>query len=131
MHNQMRTLVLVATTVAALATPAAAQYDRDGRYVPSPNGIPTDPYARPVPLYPGTPGGAIGTPSLPRNDFPPTSPPPVIGSPNAPKAPYAGDGLPRALRVPYTPAQCRRGWSAATGMSRREFDRRCDEILDR
>jgi len=55
---------LVAAALAALIAvegPALAQYDRDGRYVPSPMGVPQDPYARPIPMYPGTPGGAAGT----------------------------------------------------------------------
>lgn len=70
----------------AVATPAAAQYDRDGRYVPSPNGVPQDPYARPIPMYPGTPGEAIGTPSLPRAAIQPSPevnrlPPPTTSYP--------------------------------------------------
>ena len=51
----------VATALAALIAvegSALAQYDRDGRYVPSPRGVPQDPYARPIPMYPGTPGSA-------------------------------------------------------------------------
>ena len=46
----------------AIESSALAQYDRNGRYVPSPMGVPQDPYARPIPMYPGTPGGAVGTP---------------------------------------------------------------------
>jgi hypothetical protein len=56
----------------AVERAALAQYDRDGRYVLSPMGVPQDPYARPIPMYPGTPGGAVGTPILPRAAIPET-----------------------------------------------------------
>ena len=68
-------IALVAATLAALIAvegSASAQYDRDGRYVPSPRGVPQDPYARPIPMYPGTPGGAVGTPIRPRAAIPET-----------------------------------------------------------
>lgn len=60
---------LALAAVIAVEGSALAQYDRDGRYVPSPMGVPQDPYAAPIPMYPGTPGGAVGTPALPRAAF--------------------------------------------------------------
>ena len=74
-YSRSNAIILTVVTLAA-ATPARAQYDRDGRYVPSPNGIPSDPTARPIPMYSGTPGSAIGTPIMPRADMiPPAAPP--------------------------------------------------------
>ncbi len=96
--------------------PVAAQYDRDGRYVPSPNGVPRDPSAQPIPMYPGTPGAAIGTPTLPRPPAP-AAPLPRLPEPNVgPFSTRPG----RLNRV-----QCAREWSAHTGLTRRDFEQRC------
>lgn len=119
MPNRIRTAIALATLLAA-STPVLAQYDKDGRYVPSPGGIPSDPYARPIPTYPGTPGGAIGTPIWPRG--PDIAPPPKVLQP-PPITSY-----PSSLPVPFVPLtleQCDDGWSRATGVSRVEFKRRC------
>jgi hypothetical protein len=63
-------LMIALLTGPILAASASAQYDRDGRYVPSPNGVPLDPTARPVPMDSGKPGDAIGTPIMPRSEIP-------------------------------------------------------------
>lgn len=121
----MRCGVALAAAI-ALAGPGQAQYDRDGRYVPSPLGVPADPYARPIPNYPGTPGGAIGTPSWPRA---------------VPAPPPAGTILPRPV-LPYGRATapwpqpvllriCREGWSKSTGLSRVEYNRACRQTRQR
>src|SRR5262245_52387354 len=70
--------VTVAAVLAAAAGPGMAQYDRDGRYVPSPMGVPADPFARPIPLHPGTPGQAVGTPIWLRGAIPPPTPRAVL-----------------------------------------------------
>jgi hypothetical protein len=102
---------------------ALAQYDRDGRYVPSPMGVPLDPYAAPIPMYPGTPGRAVGTPILPRAAVPET---PVV-------PPLQRDILqaPPLYRrsVPLTLVQCGEPWSRATKMTPTEFRRRCAGML--
>jgi hypothetical protein len=112
--------ILLLALLAGLG-PVQAQYDRDGRYVPSPNGIPSDPNARPIPMYPGTPGEAIGTPSLPRM---PTITQPSYQTPRFPDARARPSG-----RVTLTPKRCRDGWSAATGIAPKEFERRCKKVL--
>ena len=107
-------------TLAVGGLPTAAQYDRDGRYVPSPNGIPQDGNRAVVPMYPGSPGGAVGTPNLPRNAYPvsPRSPmtPRIETSPTV-----YWNSLPRALKI----EQCEEGWVKSTGMSLVEFRRVC------
>jgi hypothetical protein len=120
MIGMMTRKTLVIVMVVALTSPAGAQYDRDGRYVPSPNGIPADGNRASVPMYPGTPGGAIGTPNLPRNAYP--------VSPRSPMTPRLEtsptvywNALPRALKI----EQCEEGWVKSTGMSRVEFRRVC------
>jgi hypothetical protein len=102
-----------------LTSPLAAQYDRDGRYVPSPNGVPTDPDARLIPMYPGTPGGAIGTPSLPR--------PPALAPRLQPPAPSPSQLLEQ--RLPRDTGFCTAGWSRATRLTATEFRRVCRRPL--
>jgi hypothetical protein len=113
-----------AVTVAwiAAAGAAVAQYDRDGRYVPSPMGVPQDPFARPVPMYPGGPGRAIGTPALPRGAYP-ESPvaPPRRDIPSTPPL--------RSTFVPLTLDQCAKPWSKATRVTPTEFRRRCASMV--
>lgn len=115
----LRVFLVLAVTLTGSAG-ASAQYDRDGRYVPSPNGIPTDPNARPIPMYPGTPGQAIGEPMAPRvpgiTPLPPQSPriDPFIGA-----AP---------LPIRLTAEICADGWSKASGMTRTEFRDRCRRL---
>jgi hypothetical protein len=100
-----------------LAGPAAAQYDRDGRYVPSPMGVPSDPNARPVPMHPGTPGPVLGT-------TPQGPPPPSLVL--SPMRGQAGDaGQIRAPVVPLNAERCRQGWSRASGLAKRVFEARC------
>lgn len=117
MGMKMNAVAIVALLVSAL--PAAAQYDRDGRYVVAPNGVPLDPNARLVPMYPGIPGAAIGTP-LPARQ--PTTP-----TPDYPRA-GVSEPLP-TYRVPLTATRCRAGWSPTTGTGRGEFARRCKRVL--
>jgi hypothetical protein len=117
--------IWIALPVFAATESARAQYDRDGRYVPSPNGIPSDPDARLVPMHPGTPGNAIGTPQLPRSAFPP-APRPVPR-----ESPQARDVQIPSYRVPLTVKRCQGGWSPALGMARPEFTRRCKIVLSR
>jgi hypothetical protein len=122
-------LVLSAIVLSAIAlgTPAVAQYDRDGRYVPSPNGVPSDPYARPVPLYPGTPGGAVGTPIVPRGAIAQPSPTPRL----SPRPETSAPLYPRDLPVPLRVEQCGESWSKALGMTPVEFRRRCARLQKR
>jgi hypothetical protein len=115
----MRTAVTSLALLVAAVMPATAQYDRDGRYVVSPNGVPLDPNARPIPLYPGTPGGAIGTPSPAR--------PPTLILPDVSR-PVSSEPLP-TYRVPLTVKRCRMGWTPETGTGRGEFARRCKRVL--
>ena len=116
---------LAALVLAAIGLPAAAQYDRDGRYVPSPMGVPRDPYASTVPGYSGTPGGTRGTPTIPRGMI---SPPASIVEPLPPVLQNRGDPPVRwSDSTPLWPTakQCARGWSAKTGIPRVEFNRKC------
>lgn len=116
---------LVCVTLGAM--PAMAQYDRDGRYVPSPMGRPTDPFARPIPNYSGTPGAAIGEPILPRGAIG-TSPPVVL----LPRPPLRTEY--RSIEAPpvaLTKTQCGEPWSRATRMIPSEFKRRCSLIMRR
>jgi hypothetical protein len=103
----------------AAAAPADAQYDREGRYVPSPMGVPQDPTARPIPNYPGTPGGAIGTPWEP-----PLAPSPPL----APMRPRVGSPPPSGS-APISTARCESGWSPKFRMSKAEFEARCRKLL--
>lgn len=108
-----------AALLATMATPASAQYDREGRYVPSPMGVPTDPYARPIPNYSGTPGEAKGTPIWPRGMIP--APAPV----ERPKTPEVTPVYPSNRLVRATAETCAKGWSKATGLTPVEFRRAC------
>ena len=110
----------IVVAVMACCGAARAEYDRDGRYVPSPMGVPADPYARPVPLHPGTPGGASGTPIWPRGSVPP---PLVVPRPADPAAPLSPSSR------PLSKARCLDGWSTRLGMGREEFHVRCRLIL--
>jgi hypothetical protein len=103
---------------------AVAQYDRDGRYVPSPMGVPADPYARVVPGYAGTPGRVRGTP------IPPPAPP-KLRVPEFGSRPAVSTGIPEAgarTFVPLTLALCDEGWSKELGVPRVEFNRRCKRM---
>ena len=121
--------LILSACLAGIGDPCLAQYDRDGRYVPSPNGIPTDPYARPIPGYSGTPGQPSGTPIEPRAAIPqvprvaPLSPPPQARQPR--------DDDPRHYPVPLTARDCRKGWSASSQLTRRAFDRQCQLLRER
>lgn len=111
--------VLAGTLMSLAAGGAAAQYDKDGRYVPSPGGVPTDPYARPIPNYPGNPGGAIGTPIWPRGPELP-APPKVLQQPRtSPGIIYS------TPVVPLSVEQCDQGWAKSTHLTPVEFRRRC------
>ena len=102
---------------------ALAQYDRDGRYVPSPRGVPQDPNARPIPMYPGTPGGAVGEPIRPRGAIPE----PLVVPPLPRDIPQTSPLYPRF--VPLSLAQCGTPWSRATKLTPTEFRRRCASML--
>jgi hypothetical protein len=119
-------IALAATTLAALVAiegSALAQYDRDGRYVPSPMGVPQDPYTSSIPMYPGTPGGAVGTPVWPRAAVPETPVVPPL-QPHIPQTPPLYPSF-----VPLTLGQCGEPWSRATRMTPTEFRRRCASML--
>lgn len=122
-----RTTPPAALALAALvtATPVAAQYDRDGRYVPSPMGVPQDPYARPVPGSSGSPG-ARGEPIWPRGAKPPPAETFRPAPPPTTPVPY-GSQLPPVITL----EQCKDGWSAATNVPKADFNRRCKGILAR
>lgn len=101
----------------------AAQYDREGRYVPSPLGQPADPYARPIPNYSGKPGAAIGTPRLPRAyEIQPPTAPLLYRAPETVKVPSASATVPL---VPLSRQQCDEGWLPESNVPRVEFNRRC------
>ena len=110
----------IAAATMVYSQPTLAQYDKDGRYVPSPNGIPADPRASVVPLYPGSPGGAIGTPTLPRAMTPQVPSVAPLASP--PTVDVTRDA---SRRVVVTRKMCAEGWSRATGVARSVFERRC------
>ena len=117
--------IVAVAWLGAAASSAAAQYDRDGRYVPSPMGVPADPYARPVPMFPGSPGGgAIGTPDLPRSAFPEPARPP-------PRTPSVSTEPLRPTEVPLTLEQCKDGWSRKTLATPTEFRRYCALLVKR
>ena len=105
-------MIIALLALGCTAWPAAAQYDRDGRYVPSPNGIPADPTARPIPMYSGTPGEAIGTPSLPR------PPPAVIVPPLPPREPLRDDFRP-SPRTKLAPPKVRAAKKKKPGIAAR------------
>ena len=104
----------------ALVGPASAQYDRERRYVPAPLGVPADPFARPIPLYSGKPGAAIGTPIVPRGAIPDGRSAPISPRPALPRA-----GSARSLPVVIDVEHCKSGWTKAMGVTRVAFNRRC------
>ncbi len=103
---------------------AHAQYDRDGRYVPSPMGVPADPYARVVPGYSGTPGRVLGTPN-------PPPAPPKLRVPEYGSRPAVSTDIPEGGArsvVPLSLAECDAGWSKSLGVPKVEFNRRCKRM---
>ncbi len=125
--NMIHLLAGMTVAVIAAAGPAHAQYDRDGRYVPSPMGVPRDPYAAPVPTYPGTPGGTTGTPIWPRGTQP--SPPPKVLEQRPMDVPPSA-AVPTGI-VPLSLEQCDEGWSKSTHVTPVEFRRRCALLIKR
>ena len=117
------TIGLALAALVAVEGSALAQYDRDGRYVPSPMGVPQDPYAAPIPMYPGTPGRAVGTPALPRAAVPETPMVPPLRRDN-PQPPPLYPSV-----VPLTLGQCGEPWTRATKVTPTEFRRRCASML--
>lgn len=103
----------------SVAAPAHAQYDRDGRYVPSPMGVPQDPYARPIPGYSGSPGEPKGTPIWPRGAIP--GPAPQAPMARAPTQPV----YPRRDQKRRIVIDCRRPWSKAMGIPRSTHEKLC------
>lgn len=121
MSRNLRRLVFVGALLMAAAAPTLAQYDKDGRYVPSPNGIPSDPNASVIPGYSGAPGAtANGTPAWPRGQIPTQ---PSVTLPRARSPSVTSSGLPPVV---LTEAQCRQGWSRKSGLARRIFEKRCE-----
>lgn len=119
MRSGLKGLVLVSVLLLAGASSVMAQYDKDGRYVPSPNGVPADPNARVVPGYSGAPGAtANGTPAWPRGQIPTA---PTVTLPSA-RSPSVFATPPVAL----TARMCREGWTRKSGLARRIFERRCE-----
>lgn len=117
--------VALAALILVGADSVHAQYDRDGRYVPSPLGIPADPYARPIPNYSGKPGDNKGTPIWPRGAMPSPAPlPKMLPRPSTPV-----HRLPSRLPVAVSAEQCAEGWSQsvgkALGLTRVQFNRSC------
>lgn len=107
-----------------IVTPSAAQYDRDGRYVPSPMGVPQDPYARPIPGYSGAPGEPKGTPIWPRGAIPQ---PPEL----APMKPGPGERIyPRRDGPPRRVVDCRHPWSKSMGIPRETHEKLCRKQPD-
>ena len=104
---------------------AEAQYDATGRYVPSPMGVPRDPQASTVPLYPGKPGGAIGTPRLPQSRELKSIDPPKYTPRMDP--PRGAESLPVAV----TAEQCKQGWTRETGLTFRRFKYLCKTLGSR
>lgn len=102
---------------------ALAQYDSQGRYVPSPFGKPRDPYRSIVPLYTGKPGGSARLPNRPAayDVKPPRQP--AYDQP----VPRRRKGAPADQPIPTT-AQCRTGWSKEIGVTRAWFKRVCKLI---
>lgn len=114
------TVVLLALAPLLSASEVFAQYDRDGRYVPSPMGVPSDPNARVVPGYPGTPGGSEGTPIWPRDTAPRLSPmTPRVGT---------DDRILTSRTVPLNKKRCAAGWNKKLGITSAEFEIRCAKI---
>lgn len=120
--KQALSAVLLTLCVGLSAGDAAAQYDRDGRYVPSPNGIPQDPTRSTVPGYSGTPGGTLGTPNLPRSMNPPVPSVAPLKKPERYEVPLGQ----RVIRL--TLEQCDDGWSKQLRVTPTEFRRRCAAI---
>jgi len=117
-----RTIIIVGLALAAGLPPAWAQYDASGKYVPSPMGVPRDPYASTVPLYSGKPGDAVGTPRLPRAyELKPIEPPEYTPR-MAP--PHSTESLPVAVTI----EQCEQGWTRETGLTVRRFYQLCKAL---
>ncbi len=105
MRAAVAAMAMAVAMIGFAAAPAHAQYDRDGRYVPSPMGVPQDPYARPVPGYSGSPGVPKGTPIWPRGAIP--GPAPQASMARAPNQPV----YPRRDQKRRVVIDCRRPWT--------------------
>lgn len=119
--------LLALALLTLLAAPAAhAQYDRDGRYVPSPMGRPSDPYRSYIPGYTGKPGDAKRIAPTPRAF---RTEPPLPNLPRFEAAPGSQRTRPSSsqpLPVVYpTRAQCAAGWSRDVNIPRARFARAC------
>lgn len=107
----------------AASLPAQAQYDSQGRYVPSPMGKPADPYRSYVPLYTGKPGGTKRQSTTPPAYELKPQPLPSFERPIKRRT-Y---GTPSQRPVP-TLARCRAGWSKDTGLTPAHFKRLCKAL---
>ena len=117
------TAALILVLAAALAGGAHAQYDSQGRYVPSPMGLPADPYRSTVPGYPGTPGGSkrFAPPSRGQQIAPPTI------APFDARLERPASTAPLSVIYP-TRAQCEAGWSRDSGIPKARFARACKAL---
>lgn len=103
------------------SAPAHAQYDRDGRYVPSPMGKPADPARTYVPGYTGKPGGTKGYAPLPRiKEAQPLKVPPY----DARQKPRTTYTEPLPVTFP-TADQCKAGWSREFAIPRSRYTKAC------
>lgn len=111
--------ISVALTLSA--GPANAQYDRDGRYVPSPMGKPADPSRTYVPGYTGKPGGTNRLAPLPQIKEAQPLTYPKYDARQTPRANYT-EPLPV---VSPTEEQCKAGWSRDFAIPRSRYTRAC------
>ncbi|MBR2534825.1 MAG: hypothetical protein IKE66_02010 [Hyphomicrobium sp.] len=113
--------VCAALALIAGVAPVHAQYDRDGRYVPSPMGKPADPARTYVPGYTGKPGGTNRLAPLPQLREAQPLRYPKYDARQTPPANYT-----EPLPVPYpTAEQCKAGWSRDLAIPRSRYTRAC------
>ncbi len=104
---------------------ASAEYDANGRYVPSPMGKPSDPYRSYVPGYTGTPGAPKRFAPTPRAFRVEPPLPNLKRFEDAPERRINTAPLP----VVYpTAAQCKTGWSRALAIPRTRFTKACRQM---
>lgn len=115
-------LVFICAALALIASaPAHAQYDRDGRYVPSPMGKPADPARTYVPGYTGKPGGTNRLAPLPQiKEAQPLKLPPY----DARVTPRTNYSEPLPVAYP-TEDQCKAGWSRDFAIPRSRYTKAC------
>lgn len=124
-HGRLWAAAVLSLAATALVVPAArAEYDSQGRYVPSPMGKPSDPYRSYVPLYTGKPGGSKRQPiTPPAYEMKPLTLPRF----DPPKERSIYRARPRVARP--SRQDCLEGWSKKTGIPRARFKRACRVLL--